>query len=276
MITTCLSLFLGAAFNTVEIKVVDEQGKPLPTATVRAQWVPEPAQDPWNAAAKVVPQVVAVNPQGEARLQGRHLHTRLIIEVTAPGFYSLIRRHGFKEVPLECRMLARGPHSPCRSVQVEFKALPPIGQEVGFDLERASWLPPLGVGQVADVMITLLAEGVHLRWPEPETGVHIVPLPGGEGYSAALGLAHPRDALFELNHARRAPATGYARELHLPKPRHARYIVRFKRGDLWVYAVVSSISYQPTSRLGLGYIVGEPTAGDSIEFMPPPYRQVSR
>ncbi len=276
MIASLLMVIFGAAVTTVEVKVVDELGNPLPSASVRASWIPEAAKNPWHAPAKVIPQVISVNAKGAARLEGRHTGSLLMIEAWAPGYFRLVRRHQMNAAPPELRLLARGVPVPGRRVQVVFKQLPPVGQEVGFDLERGSWLPPLGVGQVEDIRITLLTEGVLLRWPDPETGVHAVPVPGSEGYAASLGLTHPRDSLFELTHPRRAPSEGYARELQLPNPRLEQYIVRLKRGDLWVYAVVSRVTHLPKEGFSLTYIVGEPTAGDSIEFMPPTDREVSR
>ncbi len=276
MIASLLMVIFGATVTSIEVKVVDELGNAVPTASVRANWIPEAAKNPWYVPAKVIPQVIPVNAKGEVRLEGRHTGSLLMLEVTAPGFYGLIRRHRINDAPPELRLLARGAPVPARRVQVVFKQLPPVGQEVGFDLERASWLPPLGVGQVEDVRITLLSEGVLLRWPDPETGVHTVPVPGGEGYAAALGLTNPRDSLFELTHPRRAPSEGYARELRLPKPRFEQYIVRLKRGDLWVYAVVSRVTHLSEEGFSLSYILGEPTAGDSIEFMPPTAREVGR
>jgi len=276
MIPSLLMAIFGATVTSVEVKVVDELGNAVPGASVRANWIPEAAKNPWHAPAKVVPQVIPVNAKGEARLEGRHLGSLLMLEVTATGFYGLIRRHRMNDTPSELRLLARGAPVPSRRVQLVFKQLPPVGQEVGFDLERASWLPPLGVGQVEDVRITLLTEGVLLRWPDPETGVYTLPVPGGEGYAASLGLRNPHDSLSELTHPRRAPSDGYARELRLPSPRLAQYIVRLKRDDLWVYAVVTRITHLPEEGLALSYSVGEPTSGDSIEFLPPAHRKVSR
>lgn len=250
---------------TLEVHVHDEAGRPSPHAVVRADWIPVATADPWNAPSVRRPMEVRVDAAGRARLEGRHAHDGVTVEVVAPGCHAVSRRLALAERVARFRLPACAPVVPGRRIQVALADLPAPGEEAGFDLELASWTAPRGVGRRADVHVTLSSDGLRLRFAEPGSGAYPCPRPGQRGFAEAVGLADPHDKSRDLRHPRHAPAEGYRAELVLPEAADSQWVLRLRRDRGWAYGVLDEAVREPGGRLRLGYVIGE-TDSTSLNF----------
>ena len=262
MNTLMLALFAA----TLDVRVLDETGRPLASAVVRADWIPVATSDPWNAPSGRKPEEVSVDGDGRARLAATHAHDWVVVEASSPGFHPVARRVRFVDGPAEFRLLGRVPAVSGRQVRVSLADLPADGEEAGFDLELASWTFPRGVGFRADVHVALRPEGLRLRFAEPGAGACPCPRPGQPGFAAAVGLTDDRDRSRDLAYPRRAPSEGYQNTVFFPHPSDPQWILRLPRDRATAYAVLREVRLEPDGRLRLAYVLGEPAFSDSLNF----------
>ena len=211
----------------LDVRVSDELGYPVPDAWVRVDWVPVISQDPWNRPSLTRPSEARTDVAGRARISGRQAAPRLVIEAGAEGHYAVSRVIASRDQVVRLGLPVRGPAVRHRRLEVLTSVLPEDGQPRAFDLELGAFLPPLGVGRQADILLSGSRESVRLpkdsrapfkdwvtlRFAVDGSGFVPTPRPGQPGFAAAHDGGLPGLRIRELSHPREAPTEGYAREL---------------------------------------------------------------
>lgn len=208
----------------LEIRVADELGYPVADAWVRVDWVPVVSPDPWNNPSLVRPAEARTDVAGRARLSGKQAAPRLVVEAGAEGHYAVSRVLMSRDQVVRLSLPVRGPAVRHRRLEVLTASLPEDGQPKPFDLELGAFLPPLGVGRQADILLSgrresaLLAKDsrapykdwVEMRFVAAGSGWVATPRPGQPGFAAAHEGGVPGLRIRDLPHPREAPASGYS------------------------------------------------------------------
>ncbi|MFM8269644.1 MAG: hypothetical protein ACKN9V_05585 [Pseudomonadota bacterium] len=213
---------LAAAID-LEIRVADELGRPVADAEVDALLVPRLSADPFNSPAQRIRVAARADERGRARLQGRHAPDHLAVTARAEGFYAVSRRVTAFDRVVRLSLLQQGPRVPSVRVDLLTSSLPADGSPLPFDLERGAFLPPVGVGRRADLLLAGRCEShrlppgspetfedhAELRFLDPRSGCLPVPRPGQEGFAASVQPFLADQLLHEVSHPLEAPAEGY-------------------------------------------------------------------
>lgn len=211
----------------LDVRVTDELGYPVADAWVRVDWVPVVSHDPWNAPSVTRPAEARTDVAGRVRLSGRQAAPRVVIEAGAEGHYAVSRALAARDQVVRLSLPLRGPAVRHRRLEILTSSLPEDGEPRAFDLELGAFLPPLGVGRHADILVAGERESarlpkdsrapfrdwVSLTFVVPGSGQAATPRPGQPGFSSAHDGGVPGLRIRELSHPREAPASGYAPEL---------------------------------------------------------------
>ena len=212
----------------IEVQVSDELGHPLSGAWVRVYWTPVPSPDPFNQPSIAQPTEAVTDGQGMAKLSGRHGLGRLRIDAGAAGYYVVSRSVDPRSISsAHLQLPLRGATVPARALDILTSALPADGEWRAFDFEVGAFLPPLGVGRHADILLrgrrgsadlppgsrAPYRDWLELRFSEEGAGAFATPRPGQLGYPESLGASDGDCKVFGLGHPRSAPREGYLTEL---------------------------------------------------------------
>ena len=174
-----LCLLSIACGREIEVKVIDEEGKPLEGAEVIVHYVGGPSEE-------VVKQLTNKNGVVHSRKTERVM--RVELKVFKEGYYQSRFRHQHgnalpKDAEGEYRVVLRKIVNPvpmyAKRVNMIF---PSLGKEYGFDFEVGDWVKPHGKGSQSDVFF--LAEKsfnsmfnyrghVTVRFPNLKDGLRI-------------------------------------------------------------------------------------------------------
>lgn len=219
----------------LDVRVADELGYPVPDAWVRVDWVPVLSADPWNKPSLTRPGEARTDVAGRVRLSGKQAAPRLVIEAGADGHYAVSRVLVARDQVVRLGLPLRGPAVRHRRLEVLTSSLPEDGEPRAFDLEMGAFLPPLGVGRQADILLAGERESsrlpkdsrapyrdwVSLRFAVPGSGHVATPRPGQPGFAAAHDGGVPGLRIRDLGHPREAPGAGYLEELRFVEARLA-------------------------------------------------------
>jgi len=235
-----------AASVQLDVRVVDELGRPIPDAEVSCQLVPRLSPDPFNVSAGRLALTARADDRGRARLEGRHAPDHLAVTARADGFYASSRRVTSFDRVVRLSLLQQGPR--VDSVRVDFltSSLPADGSPAPFDLELGAFLPPLGVGRRADLLLSGRCEShrlppgardtfedvADLLFLDSRAGLVPSPRPGQDGFAASVPPFLAEQLLHDISHPLEAPPDGYRPSLAY---RLARTVPAPPPGDLaWV------------------------------------------
>lgn len=212
-----------AASVQLDVRVADELGRAIPGAEVSCFLVPRLSPDPFNVSAERLRVAVLADDRGRARLEGRHVPDHLAVTARAEGFYPASRRVTAFDRVVRLSLLQQGPR--VDSVRVDFltSSLPADGSPVPFDLELGAFLPPLGVGRRADLLLSGRCEShrlppgardtfedhAEMRFLDARAGIAPTPRPGQDGFAASVQPFLAEQLLHDLSHPLEAPLDGY-------------------------------------------------------------------
>ena len=218
---------LLAAGVDLDVRVADELGRPIAGAEVACDWVPRLSPDPWNQPHRREPARTLADERGRARLSGRHALDHLAVTVRAEGYYAASRRLAARDQIVRVALLQQGPRVESARVEVLTSSLPQDGSQQAFDLELGAFLPPLGVGRRADVLLSgscpssrlpagsraVFSDTLRLVFLDARAGHVPTPRPGQEGFAQSIQPFLADSLLHGIEHPLEAPAEGYQAEL---------------------------------------------------------------
>lgn len=187
------------------IKVVDEDGQPIPDATVAVWYYIQPPANQTEASEKI---------QGLTDTNGvftaSHSNTGSIdlgFQVSKVGYYSTTKGHEFAKFkdsdpakwnPSETVILKKIGHPIAMYVKKEETKIPKENAPVGFDLMGGDWVAPFGAGKTADVYFTVHRKIISpqefdadLELTFPNTGDGIVVVPPAPDSGSPLVMPRP-------------------------------------------------------------------------------------
>lgn len=205
----------------LDVRVADELGRPLAGAEISCEWVPRLSPDPWNQPHSRVRDTAQADDRGRARLSGRHVLDQLTVTAQAEGYYAASRRLVARDQIVRIALLQQGPRVRSTRIEILTSALPQDGSEHPFDLEMGAFLPPLGVGRRADVLLSgrcesgqlppgsraVFEDTLRMAFLDARAGHVPTPRPGQDGFSHSIqpflselllhGIEHPLEAPFD-------------------------------------------------------------------------------
>jgi len=237
---------LVAAVIDLDVRVADELGRPIAGAEISCEWVPRLSPDPWNQPHARVRDLALADERGRARLSGRHVLDQVAVTARAEGYYAATRRLVSRDQVVRIALLQQGPRVRSSAIEVLTSVLPQDGTEHAFDLEMGAFLPPLGVGRRADVLLSgrcessrlppgsraVFEDSLRLVFLDARAGCLPTPRPGQEGFSRSIQPFLADFLLHGIEHPLEAPSGGYQPSLAY---RLARTVEAPPPGDLaWV------------------------------------------
>lgn len=198
------------------VKVVDEQGQPVPDADVKIWFQYEVAKKGgWGLNSVAQPALGKTDANGVFEGQGV-TDAGCLPEAHKAGYYQSCGK--LKEPPVHNPRLNRWDPWPLMAEVVlkkmrhpvpmyrkeqEWIRVPVLGKPVGYDLEAGSWVAPLGRGKRADFCVTLSPVQVGairsnrclIEFPSPQDGLQ--------------GYEHPKADPCTYHWPFEAPETGY-------------------------------------------------------------------
>lgn len=226
-LATLLPLHLLAATVDLDVRVSDELGRPIHGAEVACDWVPRLSADPWTQPHVTERAQSTTDELGRARLRGRHVLDQLAVTVRAEGYYASSRRMEARSRVVRLALLQQGSRVSSAKVEVLTSSLPQDGAEHPFDLELGAFLPPLGVGRRADVLLSgsressrlppgssaVFDDHARLRFIDGRAGCLQTPRPGQAGFAESLQPFLRDQLIHGVEHPLEAPSDGYKAEI---------------------------------------------------------------
>lgn len=211
----------------IDVRVADELGRPLAAAEVSCEWVPRLSPDPWNQPHPRMRDTAQTDDRGRARLSGRHVLEQLTVTAKADGYYAASRRIVARDQVVRIALLQQGPQVRSARIEVLSSALPQDGAGHPFDLEMGAFLPPLGVGRRADILLSgrcesgrlppgsraVFEDTLHMAFLDARAGHVPAPRPGQEGFSQSIQPFLSDLLLHGIEHPLEAPVDGYKSEI---------------------------------------------------------------
>lgn len=220
-------LHLLAAAVDLDVRVADELGRPIAGAEVTCEWIPRLSPDPWNQPHRRESGRALADERGRARLVGRHAPDHLTVTVRADGYYAVSRRLVARDQIVRLALLQQGARVESARVEILTSSLPQDGSQHPFDLERGSFLPPLGVGRRADVLLSgscpssrlpagsraVFSDTLRLVFLDARAGCLATLRPGQQRFAQSIQPFLGDSLLHGIEHPLEAPAEGYQSEL---------------------------------------------------------------
>lgn len=231
--------FLASGIH-LDLRVADELGRPLADVEVSCEWVTRLSADPWNLPHERLRETARTDERGRAQLRGRHALDHLAVTAKADGFYPASKRLFARDQIVRLALLQQGPRVAFTKVEVLTSVLPQGGEGHPFDLELGAFLPPIGVGRRADVMISgncqsqrlppgsraPFEDSAEMRFLDSRAGCLPTPRPDQEGFASSVQPFLSDQLLHDVQHPLEAPSSGYqslityrlARTVEAPPP----------------------------------------------------------
>jgi hypothetical protein len=281
---------LAAPFQ-IQVEVVDEQGRHLPSAEITCDTLPVPAFNIWNAPARRQRLSAKTDVNGVGKLEGQHALPQLVISASRDGFYTSSRRVGCEQKFIQLIMVKKLAQVKSRRLEILTSSLPQDGNAYGFDLMMGAFTPPLGVGQRSDVFIKgkcasvttaagarVSSEGLDLemRHSEKGSGFLATPRPGQKSFGLSIAIGCADQSFSGLFWPRIAPQTGYEviwkyEELGTTRaPAEAgvsQWIFRMRPEQGYYYGVLTDCHWLSDGRLRLVYELSMVPGNPSLEFI---------
>lgn len=211
----------------IEVRMVDPRGLPIAGGEIACEMTPALSANPWVEAAVKRRVSALTDTAGVARLSGVHAPSLLAVTGRAPGYYGATRIVAAAERRAALALFPQGPRVASSRFDIVTGDLPGDGVARAFDLELGAFLPPLGVGRHADIMITGRCESrglpvgsraafrdhAEIRFVADQSGCLPTPRPGQQGFAASVSPSLEGQLLHGVSHPFSAPGAGYVPSL---------------------------------------------------------------
>lgn len=211
----------------LEVRMADPRGLPIVGGEVVCEMIPALSANPWVEVAARRRVSALTDSAGLARVSGTHAPSQLAVTGHAPGYYGSTRLVAAGDRRASLCLFPQGARVASSRVELLTEDLPGDGVGRAFDLELGAFLPPLGVGRHADVMISGRCESralpagsraafrdhAEIRFVTDGSGCAPTPRSGQEGFAASVSPGLAGQLLHGIFHPLSAPTEGYLSSL---------------------------------------------------------------
>jgi len=292
MVTLSSLRCLAADFH-LQIEVIDEYGKHMPSIEIVCDTLPVAAANIWNAPGRRERLCVKTDINGVARLEGQHALPQLVISASTDNFYTSTKRVSCEQKFAQLTLVKKIEQVKCRRLEVLTSSLPQDGNSYGFDLMIGAFTPPLGVGWHPDVFIkgkygtanttsgvraSSVSQELEMRYSDKGSGFQRTPRPGQKSFGLSIAAGCDEQAFPELFWPRIAPRAGFETQLTYTSPamNHSQvqvgagepqWIFRIRPEQGYYYGVLADFHWMPDGRLRLVYELSTVPGSPSLEFI---------
>jgi hypothetical protein len=290
---TLSSLRCFAANFHLQVEVVDEYGKHMPSVEIVCDTLPVAASNIWNAPGRRERLCVKTDINGVARLEGQHALPQLVISASTDNFYTSTKRLSCEQKFAQLILVKKLEQVKCRRLEVLTSSLPQDGNSYGFDLMIGAFTPPLGVGRYPDVFIKgkydtanttsgvralSVSRELEMRYSDKGSGFQPTPRPGQKSFGLSIAAGCDDQAFPELFWPRIAPQAGYQTQwAYTPPAMNHSQIQGGAGGPQWIFrirpeqgyyrGVLTDFHWLPDGRLRMVYELSEAAGNPSLEFI---------